>query len=136
MSKSSLSILTNSAKNTFNLLKDWQTSKDNEDDYYQQADSLLKQTQYETKKIKRENREKKGESIANAGASGIAVSSFNDALLYNDLKTAQEVYQKQEQAREQAYNLRKQAKKESRNRKNQAFSYSIGLLTDFGGLNR
>ncbi len=136
MTTSAFSIFTNSAKNTFNLLKDWQTSKENEDDYDRQADNVLKQTRHEIRKIKRENREEKGETIAKAGASGVSVSSFNDALMYNDLKTAQDVYEKQEQAREQAYNLRKQAQNERSNRKNKAFSYSIGLLTDFGGFKR
>ena len=50
-----------------------------------------------------------------------------------DLKTAREVYDKEQQAREQAYSLRRQAKNERRNRKGKAFSYSVGLLTDFGG---
>ncbi len=133
MSKAAFSTLMNSAKSTFNLLKEWQDSKNAEDDYYRQADNVIRQNRNETQKLKRENDEERGEAIAKAGASGINVSSFNDALLYNDLKTAREVYDKEQQAREQAYSLRRQAKNERRNRKGKAFSYSVGLLTDFGG---
>lgn len=133
MSKTAFSTVMSSAKNTFNLLKEWQDSKDAEKDYYWQADNVIRQNRDETQKLKRENDEERGEAVAKAGASGINISSFNDALLYNDLKTAKEVYDKEQQAKEQAYNLRRQAKNERRNRKSKAFSYSVGLLTDFGG---
>lgn len=133
MSKAAFSTLMSSAKNTFNLLKEWQDSENAEDDYYRQANNVIRQNRNETQKLKRESDEERGEAVAKAGASGINVSSFNDALLYNDLKTAREVYDKEQQAREQAYSLRRQAKNERRNRKSKALSYSIGLLTDFGG---
>ena len=133
MSKMTFSTLTNSAKNTFNLLKDWQDSKDNEKDYYWQANNVIQQSRNDSKKLKRENDEETGKAIAKAGASGISVSSFNDALLYNDLKTAQEIYDKEQQAKEKAYSLKRQAKNERNNRKSKAFSYSVGLLTDFTG---
>lgn len=134
MSKAVFSTLMNSTKNTFNLLKEWQDSKNTEDDYYRQADNIIRQNRNETQKMKRENEEERGEAVAKAGASGINVSSFNDALLYNDLKTARDVYDKEQQAGEQAYSLRRQAKNERRNRKGKALSYSVGLLTDFGSL--
>ena len=136
MSNLAFSTLINSAKNTFNLLKDWQESKKNEKDYYWQADNVIRQSRNETQKLKQENDEKKGEALAKAGASGINVSSFNDALLYNDLKTAREAYDKEQQAQEKSYTLRQQAKTERKNRKNKAFSYSVGLLSDFGGFSR
>ena len=136
MSNLAFSTLINSAKNTFNLLKDWQESKKNEKDYYWQADNVIRQSRNETQKLKQENDEKKGEALAKAGASGINVSSFNDALLYNDLKTAREAYDKEQQAQEKSYTLRQQAKTERKNRKNKAFSYSVGLFSDFGGFSR
>lgn len=133
MSKSAFSMLANSAKSTFNLLKEWQDSKDAEENYFRQADDTIRKSRAEAQKMKRENDEERGEAVAKAGASGINVSSFNDALLYNDLKTARDVYDKERQAAEQAGALRRQAGNERRNRKSKAFSYSVGLLSDLGG---
>ena len=132
MSKKGFSTLMNSAKNTFNLLKEWQDSKNTEKDYYLQAHNTIRQSRDETEQLKRKNKKERGTAIAKAGASGINVSSFNDALLYNDLKTAREVYDKEQNARQQAAGLRRQAANERRNRKSKAFSYTVGLLSDFG----
>ena len=120
-------------KNTFNLLKEWRDSKEAQKSYFHQADSLLKGNADEIRQMKRQNAEDRGKDISKAGASGIDISSFNDALLSKDLKAAQNMYDKQKQAQEQALALRKQAKNERRNRRDKAFSYSVGLLSDLSG---
>ena len=134
MAKSIFPAFMNSAKNTLNLLKEWQDSKETEKDYRRQADNVMRTNYNETQKLKREKDEERGEAIAKAGASGVDVASFNDALLYGDLKSRQKIYDKKQQAADQAYSLRRQAKSERDKRKNKAFSYSVGLLTDFKGL--
>ena len=83
--------------------------------------------------MKRQNAEDRGKKVSKAGASGIDVSSFNDALLSEDLKNTRDIYDKQKQAQENAQALRKQAGKERRNRRDKAFSYSVGLLSDLSG---
>lgn len=123
----------NSAKNTFNLLQEWKNSKEKEDDYYFQAQETLRKNQRNTQKLKQKNKEEQGASIAKAGASGVKVSSFNDALFYNDLKNTQEIYENERNAQQQYNSLRKKAKSEKRNRNAKLLSYSIGLISKFPG---
>ena len=119
------------AKSTFNLLKEWRESKEAQKAYFHQADSLLQDNAEEVRQMKRQNAEDIGKDISKAGASGINLSSFNDALFSENMKNTREIYDKQKKAQEQAQALRKQAKNEERNRRNKAFSYSVGLLSDF-----
>ena len=119
------------AKSTFNLLKEWRESKEAQKAYFHQADSLLQDNAEEVRQMKRQNAEDIGKDISKAGASGINLSSFNDALFSENMKNTREIYDKQKKAQEQAQALRKQAKNEKRNRRNKAFSYSVGLLSDF-----
>ena len=120
-------------KNTFNLLKEWRESKEAQNAYFHQADSLLQNAFDEVRQMKRQSAEDRGKRVSKAGASGIDISSYNDALLSEDLKNIRDIYDKQKQAQENAGELRKQAKKEQRNRRDKAFSYSIGLLSDLSG---
>lgn len=134
MTESYLPTVLSGAQSTFNLLKEWRESKNTEKSHYQQADSIMQDNADELREMKRQNAQERGQNIAKAGASGVALSSFNDALLSEDLKNAREMYDKQKKAREEAWALRKLAKKERRNRREKAFSYSVGLLSDFSGL--
>ena len=86
------------AKSSFNLMKEWQDSKAAQNSYFHQADSLLSDYDNEIRQMKRQNAEDRGKKISKAGASGIDVSSFNDAILSEDLKNARDVYDKQIQA--------------------------------------
>ena len=119
-------------KNTFNLLNEWQKSKETQEACFHQAKRLLKDNDEDIDKIKRQSAEERGKNISKAGASGIDLSSFNDALLSEDLKNARDVYDKQKQAQEKAQALRKQAENERRNRRNKSLSYSVGLLSGLG----
>ena len=107
-------VLADSAKNTFNLLKEWRNSKSDEDEYRRQAKEVLRQTADETRRMRNEKSAEIGKAVAKAGASGVRVSSFDDA-------------------RSEAYELRRKAEKERRGRRDKAFSYSVGLITNLGG---
>ena len=133
MAKDQSAAALSAAKNTFNLLKEWHESKEAQKAYFHQADSLLQNTFDEIRQMKRQKAEDRGKNISKAGASGIDLSSFNDAFLSQDLKEAQDIYDKQKQAQEEALELRRKAKKERQNRRDKAFSYSIGLLSDLSG---
>lgn len=115
-------------KNTFNLLKEWQKSKETQEDCFHQAKSLLKANDDDIDKIKRQSAEERGKNISKAGASGIDLSSFNDALLSEDLKNARNIHDEQKEAQA----LKKQAESVKRNRRNKSLSYSVGLLLDLG----
>lgn len=119
-------------KNTFNLLKEWQKSKETQEDCFHQAKSLLKANDDDIDKIKRQSAEERGKNISKAGASGIDLSSFNDAFLSEDLKNARNIHDEQKEAQEKAQALRKQAESVKRNRRNKSLSYSVGLLSDLG----
>lgn len=120
-------------KNTFNLLKEWRDSKETQKSYFHQAKAVLQKNADEVLQMKHQNAENRGRNISKAGASGIDVSSFNDAIFSEDLKNARNIYDKQKQALEDARVLRKQAKNERKKRRDKAFSYSIGLLSDLSG---
>lgn len=126
-------VLADSAKNTFNLLKEWRDSQSDEDEYRRQAKDVLNRTADETRRMRSEKSADVGKAVAKAGASGVKVSSFDDAFLAADLETAKKAYDKEEEARSQAYELRRKAEKERRNRRDKAFSYSVGLITGLGG---
>ena len=55
-------------KNTFNLLKEWQKSKETQDAYFHQAESLLKDNDDDIGNIKRQSAEERGKNISKAGA--------------------------------------------------------------------
>ena len=122
------------AQSTFNLLKECRDSKEAQKAYFHQADRILQNNAEEIRQKKRQNAEDIGKNIAKAGASGISLSSFNDALFSENLKNTREIYDKQKQAQEYVRSLRMQAKNERRNRRSKAFSYSVGLLSDFNAI--
>ena len=126
-------VLADSAKNTFNLLKEWRNSKSDEDEYRRRAKEVLRQTADETRRMRNEKPAEIGKAVATAGASGVRVSSFDDAFLSADLETAKKAYDKEDEARSEAYELRRKAEKERRGRRDKAFSYSVGLITNLGG---
>ena len=122
------------AQRTFNLLKEWRESKQDQDSFYHQANGILKETADNLREKERQNNEERGKSISKAGMSGIDVSSFNDALLAKDLKNIREEYDKQTQADAEARILKAKAVKERKKRRDKIYSYSIGLLSDLSGL--
>ncbi|MBO4521157.1 MAG: hypothetical protein J5787_08140 [Alphaproteobacteria bacterium] len=122
------------SKNSFNLLKEWRDSKEAQKAYFHQANSLLRESDDEIRQMKRQNAEDAGKILSKAGASGIDLSSFNDAFLSEDLKNIRDIYDKQKQAQESAQALRKQAANERKNRRDKAFSYSVGLFSDLMNL--
>ena len=119
---------------SFNLLREWRESKETQDSFFHQANSILKENADNIRQSERQNNEERGKDISNAGASEIDVSSFNDALLAKDLKNIREEYNKRAQANAEARNLRKKAGKEREKRRDKAFSYSINLLSDLSKL--
>lgn len=133
MADLSLQKITGSAGNTFTLLKDWSDLRSSERSYKKQADDVIRQSEYEIKKLKQDRNAEKGAAVADAGASGVSVSSFNDALFYNDLKTAREVNEKKLDAYNTAANLKEKARQEKRNGRSKNFSYSLGMLSTLLG---
>ena len=134
MAENKLSTSLSGVKRTFNLLREWEESEDAEKSFFHQANSILRDNSDEIGQMKRQSVQDNGSNLAKASASGVDISSFNDALLSEDLKHKRKIYEKQKQNREKAENLRKQARNEMENRQKKAFSYSIGLLSDISGL--
>ena len=133
MAENKASTAFSGVKSSFNLLKEWQASKAAQESYFHQADSILSDNEEEERQIKRKNAEDRGGNISKAGASGIDLSSFNDALLSEELKNNRDVYNTQVQARERAADLRKKAYGERRKRWEKSLSFSAGLLSDWSG---
>lgn len=134
MAENKLSTSLSGVKRTFNLLREWEESEDAEKSFFHQANSILRDNSDEIRQMKRQSAQDNGTNRAKASASGIDVSSFNDALLAEDLKHKRERYEKRKQAEEKAEILRKRARNEMENRQKKAFSYSVGLLSDISGL--
>ena len=121
-------------KSSFNLMKEWQASNAAQESYFHQANSLLSDDTTEIRRMKRQNAEDRGKNISKAGASGIDVSSFNDAILSEDLKNERDIYDKQMQAQAKAAALRNKAYGERRKRWGKSLSLSAELLSDWSGL--
>lgn len=133
MSELSLQKMTGSAGNTFTLLKDWDDLRSSQRSYKKDADSVIRQSEQEIRKLKQDRNAERGAAVADAGASGVSVSSFNDALFYNDLKTAQEVNEKKLNAYSTAADLKEKARQAKRSGRNKNFSYSLGMLNTLLG---
>ena len=110
-------------KKSFNVLKEWRDMRENQDSFYSDKDE-------EIRRIKRQQEEDQGVNITKAGASGIDLSSFNDALLSKDLENARKIHDERKKMQEELLALKQQAKNERKNRRNRVFSYSVGLLSD------
>ena len=134
MAKNTTSAAFSGVKSSFNLMKEWQASKAAQEAYFHQANSLLNENEAEIRKMKRENEEERGKNVSKAGASGIDVSSFNDAVLSEDLKNDRDIYDKQVQTQAKASALRNKAYAERRKRWKKSLSLSADLLSDWSGL--
>ena len=134
MANDSTSRAFSGAKGSFNLMKEWQASKAAQDSYFHQSASLLNDNNADVLKMKRQYAEDRGRNISKAGASGLDVSSFNDALLSEDLKNARDIYDKQMQAQAKAAALRNKAHNERRKRWGKSLAFSADLLSDMGAL--
>ncbi len=134
MAKGNVSTAFSGAKSSFNLMKEWQASKTAQDSFFHQAARLLNDNDEDVLKIKRQYAEDRGGNISKAGASGIDVSSFNDALLSEDLKNARDIYDKQKQAQTKAAALRNKAYNERQERWRKSLVFSTGLLSDWSSM--
>lgn len=133
MAELSLQKMTGSAGNTFTLLKDWDDLRSSERSYKNNAENVIRQSEQEIRKLKQDRNAERGAAVADAGASGISVSSYNDALFYNDLKTAREVNEKRLDAYSTAADMKEKARQAKRNGRNKNFSYSLGMLNTLLG---
>lgn len=123
--------LTESVKKTSKILtvrQDWKDAKRAYRDSKEEAAALLEKNAWDEKKLRRENDEERGKNLSRIGASGVKVSSYDDALLYNDLKTEQEADFNKKQARDEANRTLRKARAE---RKAAKLKYSLSLLDEF-----
>lgn len=123
--------LTESIKKTSKILtvrQDWKDAKRAYRDSKEDAAALLEKNAWDEKKLRRENDEERGKNLSRIGASGVKVSSYDDALLYNDLKTEQEADFNQKQARDEANRTLRKARAEKKAAK---LKYSLSLLDSF-----
>ena len=123
----------NSAKTTLTLLKNWDGGDDSAADYDAEAGETLRKAAADIREIRQKNAEEKGENIARAGSSGIDVSSYNDALLYNDLKAAREAFDVRDRAEREAVVLRRKASRSRVGATDRALASSVNLLKSVGG---
>lgn len=123
----------NSAKTTLTLLKSWDGGDDSAADCDAEAGETLRRAAADIREIRRKNAEEKGENIARAGSSGIDVSSYNDALLYNDLKAAREAFDVRDRAEREATVLRRKANRSRVGATDRALAFSVNLLKSVGG---
>ena len=123
----------NSAKTTLTLLKNWDGGDDSAADYDAEAGETLRKAAADIREIRQKNAEEKGENIARAGSSGIDVSSYNDALLYNDLKAAREAFDVRDRAERKAVVLRRKASRSRVGATDRALAFSVNLLKSVGG---
>lgn len=134
MVKNTASSTFSGVKSSFNLMKEWRASKEARKSYFHQANSLLSDENAEIQRMKRNHAEDRGKNVSKAGASGVDLSSFNDALLSEDLKSGRDIYDKQVQAQAKAAALRNKAHNERRKKWEKSLSLSADLLSDWGGL--
>lgn len=110
------------------IRQDWKNAKLAYRDARDEARSLLEKNAWDEKKLRRENAEERGRNLANIGASGVTAASYDDALLYNDLKTEQEADFNKKQAADEA---RKTLRKARAEKKAARLKYSLSLLDAF-----
>lgn len=110
------------------IRQDWKNAKLAYRDARDEARSLLEKNAWDEKKLRRENAEERGRNLANIGASGVTAASYDDALLYNDLKTEQEADFNRKQAVGEAYRSVRKARAEKKAAK---LKYSLSLLDSF-----
>lgn len=123
--------LTESVKKSSKILtvrQDWKDAKRAYRDSKEEAAALLEKNAWDERKLRRENDEERGKNLSRIGASGVKVSSYDDALLYNDLKTEQEADFNKKQARDEANRTLRKARAE---RKAAKLKYSLSLLDEF-----
>lgn len=110
------------------IRQDWKNAKLAYRDARDEARSLLEKNAWDEKKLRRENAEERGRNLANIGASGVTAASYDDALLYNDLKTEQEADFNKKQAADEARRTLRKARAE---KKAARLKYSLSLLDAF-----
>lgn len=110
------------------IRQDWKNAKLAYRDARDEARSLLEKNAWDEKKLRRENAEERGRNLANIGASGVTAASYDDALLYNDLKTEQEADFNKKQAADEARRTLRKARAEKKAAK---LKYSLSLLDSF-----
>lgn len=110
------------------IRQDWKDAKRAYRETKDEVRSLLEKNAWDEKKLRRENAEERGRNLANIGASGVTADSYDDALLYNDLKTEQEADFNKKQTADEARRTLRKARAE---RKAAKLKYSLSLLDTF-----
>lgn len=128
MEKSKLTEAVKKSSKILTVRQDWKDAKRAYRDSKEEAAALLEKNAWDERKLRRENDEERGKNLSRIGASGVKVSSYDDALLYNDLKTEQEADFNKKQARDEANRTLRKARAE---RKAAKLKYSLSLLDEF-----
>ncbi len=113
------------ASKVLTIRQDWKDAKRAYREAKDEVRSLLEKNAWDEKKLRRENAEERGRNLANIGASGVTAASYDDALLYNDLKTEQEADFNKKQTADEARRTLRKARAE---RKAAKLKYSLSLL--------
>lgn len=116
------------ASKVLTVRQDWKDAKRAYRETKDEVRSLLEKNAWDEKKLRRENAEERGRNLANIGASGVTAASYDDALLYNDLKTEQEADFNKKQTADEARRTLRKARAE---RKAAKLKYSLSLLDTF-----
>jgi len=116
------------ASKVLTVRQDWKDAKRAYRETKDEVRSLLEKNAWDEKKLRRENAEERGRNLANIGASGVTAGSYDDALLYNDLKTEQEADFNKKQTADEARRTLRKARAE---RKAAKLKYSLSLLDTF-----
>lgn len=128
MEKSKLTESVKKSSKILTIRQDWKDAKRAYRDSKEEAAALLEKNAWDERNLRRENDEERGKNLSRIGASGVKVSSYDDALLYNDLKTEQEADFNKKQARDEANRTLRKARAE---RKAAKLKYSLSLLDEF-----
>lgn len=128
MEKSKLTESVKKSSKILTIRQDWKDAKRAYRDSKEEAAALLEKNAWDERNLRRENDEERGKNLSRIGASGVKVSSYDDALLYNDLKSEQEADFNKKQARDEANRTLRKARAE---RKAAKLKYSLSLLDEF-----
>lgn len=125
---------TNALRGAARLKEERRISKENIHSYRLKSSDILKKQKYDEGVLRRESDEDRGESVARSGASGVKVSSFDDAFLSHDLKTEQEAAMRRYEADSEVSELNRRIRSERRANRARNTDYGLGVLSDLFGL--
>lgn len=116
------------AKRFFTVLRNWRDAGNDAADDEKKAAALLTANENDRLAARRDAENEKGKAVGKISSSGVAVSSFNDALRDKDVRARREEVSAAGDAETRAAALRRQAR-----RKRQAadLRYSFGFIEPF-----